>query len=106
MAEYPYIDLDLLRDYAVCFYGKVVEYRPAMRNAVKNYDGLLHCDMNWWCGDDTKYYISKNNRMLCTNDEFIDGYQVISIEELIEMSNGSNPEQSFEEDLMKILGGQ
>ena len=57
MIYYPYINLDLLRTYAVCFYGKIDQYRDVMRNAVKNYDGPLRCNMSWNCNDDAFFII-------------------------------------------------
>ena len=37
--DYPYINLDLLKEYAVCFYGHVSEWANTLRHAVRVHDG-------------------------------------------------------------------
>lgn len=103
--EYPYINLDLLQEYAVCFYGHVSEWASTMRHAVSFYDGEpFNCFMAWRCLDNDCYYLRNTGfgyTMTCTTKD-MSPYPVITIEELIEMSNPSI-EYDFSNELQTLL---
>lgn len=56
MPEYPYVDLDLLREYALKIDRWSCDMVNTMRCAVRPYTGILRCDMKWNC-DKAVYYI-------------------------------------------------
>ena len=102
--DYPYIDLDLLKEYTVCFHGDIDKWAAAMQYAVDVYDGekYLQCYMCW---DGECYYIKEAVggflEMISTFVTF-SPYPVITIEELIEMS-GSAGGYDFSNELQTLL---
>lgn len=55
--DYPYINLDLLKEYAVFFHGDIGKWAATMQHAVDAYDGekSLQCYM-CWDGDISSYH--------------------------------------------------
>lgn len=54
--DYPYINLDLLKEYVVYFHGDIDKWANTMQYAVESYDGEQHllCNVTW----DNDYYIT------------------------------------------------
>lgn len=100
MPEYPCIDLDLLRTYALKIDRWSLDMVNAMRCAVRSYTGILRCDMKWNC-DKAVYYIVQNT-MLCRNlCNFEEDRPAITWDEFVEMSS---PQEDFSEQLAALLG--
>lgn len=100
MPEYPYVDLDLLREYALKIDHWSRTMVDTMKYSVRCYTGLLSCDKNWNC-DKSVYYI-EHNRMEC---RFLDNWAkdrpAITWDEFVEMSS---PQEDFSEQLAALLG--
>lgn len=103
--DYPYINLDLLKEYAVCFYGHVSEWANTMRHAVRVHDGeSFQCRMVWNCLSDGCYFLRKTGGgyiMSCVSIN-TSPYPVITIEKLIEMSSSSD-DYDFSNELQTLL---
>ena len=102
MPEYPYVDLDLLREYALKIDYWSRSMVDAMRYSVSWYTdtGLLRCDKNWNCNK-SLYYI-KHNRMECSHlDNWVKDRPAITWDEFVEMSS---PQEDFSEQLAALLG--
>lgn len=103
--EYPYINLDLLKEYAVCFYGHVREWANTMRHAVRVHDGeSFQCRMDWDCLSDGSYFLRKTvGGYIMSCVPICDSpYPVITIEKLIEMSS-SPDDYDFSIELQTLL---
>lgn len=109
--EYPYINLDLLQEYAVFFHGDIDKWAATMQHAVESYDGEKHllCNVTW----DNDYYTIReigSSIIAMYQPSDLAKYQilnkvslpVITIEELIEMSNPSI-DCDFSNELQKLL---
>lgn len=102
--DYPYINLDLLKDHAVIFHGDIDKWATTMQHAVDVYDGekSLQCYMCW---DGECYFIEEAFggylMMVCTIAPF-SPYPVITIEKLIELSNPA-VEYDFSNDLKTLF---
>ena len=100
MPEYPYVDLDLLRTYALKIDHWSRTMVDTMNYSVRCYTGLLSCGMKWNC-DKAVYYIVKNT-MLCRNlCNFEEDRPAITWDEFVEMSS---PQEDFSEQLAALLG--
>lgn len=102
MPEYPYVDLDLLREYALKIDYWSRSMVDTMRYSVSWYTdaGLLRCDMKWNC-DNAVYYIVQNT-MICRNlHDFAKDRPTITWDEFVEMSS---PREDFSEQLAALLG--
>ncbi len=100
MPEYPYVDLDLLRTYALKIDHWSRTMVDTMKYSVRCYTGLLRCDMKWNC-DKAVYYIVQNT-MLCRNlCNFEEDRPAITWDEFVEMSL---PQEDFSEQLAALLG--
>lgn len=100
MPEYPYVDLDLLREYALQIGYWSRSMVDTMKYSVRCYTGLLSCDMKWNC-DNAVYYI-KNNRMECKClENWVKDRPAITWDEFVEMSS---PQEDFSEQLAALLG--
>lgn len=62
MPEYPYVDLDLLRTYALKIDHWSRTMVDTMKYSVRCYTGILRCDMKWNCDKD----VSSAGRFLRT----------------------------------------
>ncbi len=109
--DYPYINLDLLKEYAVFFHGDIDKWANTMQHAVDVYDGEKHllCNVTW----DNDYYTIReigSSIIAMYQPSDLAKYQslnnvllpVITIEELIEMSNSSD-EYDFSNELQALL---
>ena len=100
MPEYPYVDLDLLREYSLKIEYWSRSMVDTMYYSVRCYTGLLHCDKNWNC-DEAVYYI-ENDRMECRRlDNWVKDRPAITWDEFVEMSS---PQEDFSEQLAALLG--
>lgn len=100
MLEYPYVDLDLLRTYALKIDRWSCDMVNAMKCAVLSYTGILRCDKNWNCHKSV-YYI-ENDRMECRYlDNWVKDRPAITWDEFVEMSL---PQEDFSEQLAALLG--
>lgn len=100
MPEYPYVDLDLLREYALKIDHWSRTMVDTMKYSVRCYTGLLSCDMKWNC-DEAVYYIVQNT-MLCRKlRNFAEDRPAITWDEFVEMSL---PREDFSEQLAALLG--
>lgn len=102
MPVYPYVDLDLLREYALKIDYWSRSMVNAMRYSVSWYTdmGLLHCDKKWNC-DEAVYYI-ENDRMECRClENWVKDRPAITWDEFVEMSS---PQEDFSEQLAALLG--
>lgn len=100
MPEYLYVDLDLLRTYALKIDRWSLDMVNAMKCAVRSYKGILGCDKNWNCGKSV-YYI-ENNRMECRYlSNWAKDRPAITWDEFVEMSS---PQEDFSEQLAALLG--
>ena len=103
--DYPYINLDLLKEYAVCFYGHCREWANRMLHAVGVHDGeSFQCCMEWNCLSDGSYFLRKTRVgyiMSCVPKN-ASPYPVITIEKLIEMSSSSD-DYDFSNELQTLL---
>lgn len=99
MAEYPYVDLDLLREYALKIDYWSRDMVDTMKCSVYWYTGLLHCDKRWNC-DEAVYYIEQDN-MLCSDLSYwAKDRPTITWDEFVEMSS---PQEDFSEQLSALL---
>ena len=100
MLEYPCIDLDLLRTYALKIDRWSLDMVNAMKCAVRSYTGILLCDMNW-NGYKVVYYI-EHDQMKCRSlDIWVKDRTAITWDEFVEMSS---PHEDFSEQLAALLG--
>ena len=100
MLEYPYVDLDLLRTYALWIDHWSKSMVDTMRYAVRCYTGILRCDKNW--NANSAFYYIEYNRMECrTSSDWIRNRPVITWDEFVEMSS---PQEDFSEQLAALLG--
>lgn len=100
MLEYPCVDLDLLRTYALKIDHWSRTMVDTMKYSVRCYTGLLSCGMKWNC-DKAVYYIVQNT-MLCRNlCNFEEDRPAITWDEFVEMSS---PQEDFSEQLAALLG--
>lgn len=100
MPEYPYVDLDLLREYALKIDRWSLDMVNTMKCTVRSYTGILRCDKNWNC-DESVYYI-ENNRTECRYlDNWVKDRPTITWDEFVEMSS---PQEDFSEQLAALLG--
>ena len=100
MLEYPCIDLDLLRTYALKIDRWSLDMVNAMKCAVRSYTGTLICAMKW-NGSKAVYYI-KHDWMKCSSlDIWVKDRPAITWDEFVEMSS---PQEDFSEQLAALLG--
>lgn len=100
MPVYPWVDLDLLREYALQIGYWSRSMVDTMKYSVRCYTGLLSCDMKWNC-DEAVYYIVQNT-MKCRNlNNFAEDRPTITWDEFVEMSS---PQEDFSEQLAALLG--
>lgn len=100
MEDYPYVDLDLLRTYALRIDYWSRSMVDAMKCAVRSYKGILGCVKNWNCGKSV-YYI-ENNWMECRYlSNWAKRRPMITWDEFVEMSS---PQEDFSEQLATLLG--
>lgn len=100
MPEYPYVDLDLLREYALKIDRWSCDMVNTMRCAVRSYTGILRCYKNW-NSDKTVYYI-EHNQMECRHlNNWVKDRPAITWDEFVEMSL---PQEDFSEQLAALLG--
>lgn len=100
MPEYPCVDLDLLREYALKIDHWSRTMVDTMKYSVRCYTGLLSCYKNW-NSDKAVYYI-EHNRMECRFlDNWVKDRPAITWDEFVEMSL---PQEDFSEQLAALLG--
>ena len=109
--DYPYINLDLLKEYVVYFHGDIDKWANTMQYAVDAYDGEQHllCNVTW---DNDYYTIREIGSYLIAMYQIsnLAEYQilnnvlppVITIEELIKMSSSSD-DYDFSNELQTLL---
>lgn len=101
--DYPYINLDLLKEYSVHFHGDIYKWANTMQYNGDSYDGekpllfIMNCDRDCYFLIETGDFIE----MRCVSKKN-SPYPVITIEELIEMS-GSSVDYDFSNELQTLL---
>lgn len=100
MPEYPYVDLDLLREYALEIDRWSSDMVNAMKCAVRSYTGILRCDKNWNCGNSV-YYIEHDRTECRYLKDWVKDRPAITWDEFVEMSS---PQEDFSEQLAALLG--
>lgn len=100
MLEYPYVDLDLLRTYALKIDRWSLDMVNTMKCAVRSYTGILYCVKNWNCGESV-YYIETNIMKCRYLDNWVKDRPTITWDEFVEMSS---PQEDFSEQLAALLG--
>ena len=100
MEDYPYVDLDLLRTYALRIDYWSRSMVDAMKISVRCYTGTLRCDKNW--NANCAFYYIECDRMECTiSSNWTRNRPTITWDEFVEMSS---PQEDFSEQLAALLG--
>lgn len=100
MEEYPYVDLDLLRTYALRIDYWSRSMVDAIEHSVRCYTGTLHCEKRW-NATGAAYYIEFDRMECCFIDRLAKRRPMITWDEFVEMSS---PHEDFSDQIAALFG--